>query len=185
MTAVPSHTEAPGPAEDQSRSDDKAVMFDLSQVDVANVHADRAEIDRWIPHRDKMALLDRVAWVSQDQTCAVGVHHACHDAFWVPGHFPDRAMMPGVLMIEAGAQLACYLYRFRRGESAIAALLRIDNAVFRRAVEPGQDLMLLCRDVKVGARRFISDIQGVVEGQVIFSARITGMNVSEPQPTEK
>jgi 3-hydroxymyristoyl/3-hydroxydecanoyl-(acyl carrier protein) dehydratase len=86
-------------------------------------------------------------------------------------------MMPGVLMIEAGAQMSCYLYNRRRPDPKVIAFLRIENASFRSMVEPGDDLYLLCKEVKFGRRQFVSDIQGMVGDRITFDARIRGMQL--------
>ena len=85
--------------------------------------------------------------------------------------------MPGVLLVEAGAQIACYLYNRRRPEPKTVAFLRIQDAAFRSMVEPGDDLFVLCREVRFGRRNFKSDIQGMVGDRVCFDARITGMQL--------
>lgn len=154
-------------------------MFDVSAIDLGSIVADRAEIERLNPHRHEMALLDEVIWISEDQTCAVGRHRCLEDAFWVRGHFPGKPMMPGVLQVEAGAQLVCFLWNIQQPVPQVAAFLRIEQAAFRRSVLPGNDLLLLCREVKKGRRRFITDIQGVVNDQIAFEARITGMAIDD------
>lgn len=152
-------------------------LLDFDRLDLSHRFLDRDGIANWNPHRDKMALLDAIIWKSQDNTQGVAIKHIRDDEFWVPGHFPARAMFPGVLMVESGAQLGSFLFNIRQPTPTLAAFLRIDKAVFRRAVEPGDDLYLLCREVKFQKRRFVSDIQGVVDGQLCFEAQITGMNM--------
>lgn len=153
------------------------MIIDLGAIDPDAIVEDREGISRWIPHRHEMALLDSISWVADDLTRGVGVWRVRPDEFWVRGHFPEQAMLPGVLMIEAGAQLACYLFNRREGRPQVAAFLRIDDAVFRRAVEPGQTLHLLCVEVKRSTRRFITRVQGVVDGQIAFEAQISGMRL--------
>ena len=82
---------------------------------------------------------------------------------------------PGVLQIECGAQLACYLFNSRRQEPVVAAFLRIQDAAFRNKVSPGDTLYILCKDVKFGRRQFTCAVQGVVEDRVAFEATISGM----------
>lgn len=163
----------------EQRRSPQTLMFDVGAIDLDSIVADRAAIERLNPHRHEMALLDEVIWISDDQTCALGRHRCRPDAFWVRGHFPGKPMMPGVLQVEAGAQLVCYLWNIQQEIPQVAAFLRIEQTAFRRSVLPGEELLLLCREVKKGRRRFISDVQGVVDGQVAFESRITGMALDD------
>jgi 3-hydroxyacyl-[acyl-carrier-protein] dehydratase len=158
----------------------RAHLFDISGIDLSSILLGREGLKRFNPHRGCMALLDAIVWVSPDCRRGVGIWHVGHDEFWVPGHFPGRPMLPGVLQIEAGAQLSCYLYHARQHRPMLAAFLRIENAAFRSSVLPGDDLLLLCLEAKFGRRRFISDVQGLVGSRVAFEARISGMMLDQP-----
>jgi len=153
----------------------RPLLFDLSGIDLEGVALDRAALERCNPHRGPIVQMDRVVWHSKDFKLAVGVKHVREDEFWVSGHFPENPVMPGVLMIESGAQLSSFLFYARRGEPCIAGFTRIDNTVFRGVVRPGDDLYLLSKQVKWSERRFVSDIQGLVDDRVVFESRITGM----------
>lgn len=155
----------------------KGTLFDLDGIDLSGRTLSKQDLERWNPHRGEMALLDWIVWENEAHTQGIALKHVRPDEFWVPGHFPDRPMFPGVLMIEAGAQLACYLYNVRQTDPGMVAFLRIENAVFRASVEPGDDLYLLCQEIKVSRRRFISDVQGLVGNRVTFEARISGMTL--------
>ncbi len=174
MTAVRSESTQQERAEARP---ERSMLFPIEGIDLSAVVATREQIGELNPHRHEMALIDRVVWVDEGFHSGVAAWDVRDDEFWVRGHFPDRPMLPGVLMVEAGAQLACYLYNKHHGSSQLAAFLRIEDAVFRRSVEPGETLLILCREVKRSARRFISDVQGVCGGQVTFEARIHGMRL--------
>lgn len=166
------------------RADDTAAMrngllFELGGIDLSARLLDREGVQSWIPHRGAMQLLESVVWVSEDKTRGVGHRAVRDDEFWVPGHFPSRAMFPGVLMVETGAQLALYLFNIRMGSPQLPAFLRIEDCTFRHHVEPGDDFYVLCREVKIGKRRFVSDVQGVVGSNIAFQARIGGMSLGE------
>ncbi len=177
MTTAPTqhdHTPAGGdPGE--AGGDRHRPLFDLTGIDLSARVADRAAIEVVNPHRFEMALLDAIVHMSPDGKRAIGLYEVRGDQFWVRGHFPNRPMLPGVLMVEAGAQVACYLWNSLRDKPTDAAFLRIEDAVFRRSVHPGEDLFILCQEVKNGRRRFVSDVQGIVGGEIAFESRITGM----------
>jgi 3-hydroxyacyl-[acyl-carrier-protein] dehydratase len=180
MTATPNSvvpTVAEGPGDEQELRQGIKPLLDLSRIDLTQRRFDRAAIERLNPHRGEMSLLDDVIWATPDFKQGVGIKHVRSDEFWVPGHFPGKPMMPGVLQVEVAAQLACFLYNIRRPEPKVVAFLRIDNMSFRSMVQPGDDLLILCSEVKLGRRRFISDVQGMVGDRVAFDGRISGMQL--------
>src|SRR5262249_25513908 len=162
----------------------RPTLFDLSGIDLSARLLSHQQIERWNAHRGAMALLDWIVWHSDDYKLGVALKHLRHDEFWVDGHFPGRpplpggamvdrrAQLPGVLMVESGAQLAAFLYNVRFPEPQLAAFIRIEEATFRASVAPGDDLFLLCKEVKFTPKRFSSDVQGLVGDKVAFEARI-------------
>ncbi len=178
MSAVSSSTEgSKNPV--RTNSAERSFLIDLNGIDLNATHATQEQVFEMIPHRHEMALLDRVIWADLADGSGIGVKRVRDDEFWVRGHFPDRPMFPGVLMIEASAQLACYIFNARNGANSTAAFLRIENAVFRRSVTVGDDLLLVCKGIKISARRFTSAVQGVVNGELCFEATIVGMKIAD------
>lgn len=174
MTQVAPGTNQPTPVRPE-----RSTVVDLSAFDPNATAATREQMLEVIPHRDEMALLDRVVWSNADYTEGVASLTVRGDEFWVRGHFPQRPMMPGVLMVEAGAQLACWMYNKRQAIPCIAAFLRIEQAVFRQSVTVGDTMLVLCKESKFSSRRFCTDVQGIVNDQLCFEASIIGMRIGD------
>ncbi len=178
LTTAPRMSPVPAPAPDGERPRAGAKpLFDLAALDLSSRAIGPDQIDSRNPHRGIMRLIDFVVWTNADLSQGVALKHVREDEFWVPGHFPGKPIMPGVLQVEAAAQLACYLFITRKDVPSRAAFLRIEEVAFRSMVVPGEDLYLLCQDVKFGRRGFTCDIQGIVQDRITFDGRISGMMI--------
>ena len=148
------------------------LLFDLSALDLDAVAAGPERIREINPQRGDMEHLDCVVW--QERGRILGYKDVRHDEFWVPGHIPGRPLLPGVIMLEAAAQLSSYLTRVYVGWEGFIGFGGLEDVKFRAAVEPGKRLYLLADLIEARHRRIKANIQGVVDGVVAFEAVIIG-----------
>lgn len=109
------------------------------------------EILKLLPHRQPFLLIDRVIELVPDKFVMAIKNVTMNEPFFA-GHFPERPVMPGVLILEAMAQAAGVLaYKSAKGtpkEGGLFYLAGVDNARFRRIVEPGDQLRIEMTVVK-------------------------------------
>jgi 3-hydroxyacyl-[acyl-carrier-protein] dehydratase len=103
------------------------------------------QIKQYLPHRYPLLLVDRVLNWESGKTITAIKNVTVNEEFF-NGHFPHKPVMPGVLMIEALAQTAALLSFLTEGrkpdENTVVYFVGIDNARFKRPVEPGDQLKM-------------------------------------------
>ena len=132
------------------------------------------EIIKILPHRYPFLLVDRVTEMEPGKRI-VGLKNVSMNEQFFPGHFPDHPVMPGVLIIESMAQVACILAILSSDESTrskVTYFVGIDNARFRRPVVPGDQLRL--EVVATGKKRGIWNFtaQAFVDGKLVTDAEL-------------
>ena len=154
-----------------------SLLFDISAIDFSQTICDSACLDQFLPQTGPMRQCDRIVWANEDYKLCVGIKEVRHDEFWVDHHIKGRPLYPGVLMIEASAQCASWQFRHRYKHLGFLGFLRCDEAVFRGQVVPGDTFVILAEEIDANSRRFISKVQGLVRGKLVFETKITGMAI--------
>ena len=109
----------------------------------------RETIESIIPHRPPFLLVDEIVELEPGHKVR-GRLHVPADGWWFPGHFPGRPVMPGVLTIEAIAQCgAVAVLAAEENRGSIPFFAGIDDCRFKRIVEPGDVLTLICEFTRV------------------------------------
>lgn len=155
------------------------LLFDISGIDLNKVLYDQEAVRAVNPQRGDMEQLNGIVHVCEEKGQIIGFKDVGHDEFWVSGHIPGRPLYPGVLMIEAAAQVSCFYASKVIGWPGFIGFGGATDIRFRQAVEPGCRLHLLILKTQVRHRRFQCDAQGLVNGSLVFEATIIGTQMGE------
>jgi len=133
---------------------------------------DHAQIRRILPHRYPMLMVDRVIEIEGFQR-AVGVKNVTINEPFFQGHYPEQPIMPGVLIVEAMAQLGgILLLRKLELTGRVPVLLSIDRVKFRRPVVPGDQIRLEAETVRLASGRGRIQCKALVQGVLAAEARL-------------
>ena len=153
-------------------------MADAAKIEDTGDDISIERIMEMIPHRYPFLMIDQVVDVVADES-AVGVKNVTINEPFFQGHFPERAVMPGVLILEAMAQSAAVLVVHTLGEDAEGKLvyfMSINDARFRKPVFPGDTLHVhvVKRRQRGNVWKFHGEakVNGKVAAEATFAAMI-------------
>ncbi len=157
----------------------KENYVDFSEFDENKILVTKDQICEVNPHRFELMLLDGILFIDDER--AVGFKDISDDAFWVRGHFPERPLMPGVLICECAAQLSSYYaLKTKLVDNGYVGLGGLESVKFRGPVVPGDRLIVMLK--KGRARRnamFAASFQGFVDGNLVIDGIIKGVALGE------
>lgn len=125
-----------------------------------------------LPHRYPMLLVDRIEELEEERI--VGIKNVTVNEPFFTGHFPDFPVMPGVLIVEAMAQVAgvLVLSQIPDRHQKLVLLASVDNAKFRRPVRPGDQLRIEMKLLKKKASVAKMNGTATVDGAVVAEAEM-------------
>jgi 3-hydroxyacyl-[acyl-carrier-protein] dehydratase len=151
-----------------------SLLVDLPSIDLDRVVMDRAKIAQILPHRHEMAMIDAICHMDVAKRLAVGRRDIRADEFWVSGHFPGNPLLPGVLCVEACAQVSLICYKAGTPEIAdrLVVFGGIDRVRFRGAMKPGDRLYLIAHMLEQSRRGARAATQAVVNGKLVYEGEV-------------
>ena len=145
----------------------------MSGVDKKSLY-DINDIKKILPHRYPFIMIDKVISQSDDDEIVAIKNVTINEPFF-QGHFPDKPVMPGVLVVEAMAQAGAFLARIREGAdlSKTFYLVGTDDFRWRKQVVPGDVIRITMK--LLNKKSFLWKMQGTatVDGEVVASGILT------------
>ena len=154
-------------------------ICDLSSLDFSKPLFTLEDIRAVNPQRHEMEQLTGVVYEDSEKHICVGYKDITDDEFWVRGHMPNMPLMPGVIMLEAAAQLCSYyVQKHDLLGSAMVGFGGLEDVRFRDPVLVGSRLLLMSELIKCRrGRMLISRFQGVVGESIAVEGIIKGIPI--------
>jgi beta-hydroxyacyl-ACP dehydratase FabZ len=131
-----------------------------------------------LPHRYPFLLVDRIIEI-EGQKRIVGIKNVTINEQFFQGHFPGHPIMPGVLIIEAMAQVGGMLlmnhFEGQNADDKVVYFMSLDNVKFRRPVVPGDQLRFELEMLQFRGKTCRMKGVGYVDGQVVAEAEMMAM----------
>lgn len=157
----------------------KDLIVELSKLDFENPIADIEGIRSQNPQRFEMEQLTAIVYEDTEKHICVGYKDITEKEFWVRGHMPNMPLMPGVVMLEAAAQLCSfYVQKHDLLGAPMVGFGGLEDVRFRDPVLVGSRLVLMCELIKLRkGRMLVSRFQGVVGESVAVEGIIKGIPI--------
>lgn len=131
------------------------------------------EIKKIIPHRYPFLLIDRIVELEDGKKCT-GIKQVSGNEPFFQGHFPEYAVMPGVLIVEALAQVgAVAMLKLEENQGKLAMFTGIDKCRFKKQVTPGDTLVLEVEMTRVKGPLGKGNAKATVNGELACSCEIS------------
>ncbi len=154
------------------------VLVDLETLDLSDNLISEDELRTLLPHAHEFQMLDGICYLDLEAGIAVGYKDWDPEPWWARGHVPGRPLMPGVLMIEGGAQIATFLVKKAVDWAAdkFMGLAGLDKVRFRGQVIPPARVYFVSKlGTTRGERVTKNPAQAIVDGKMVMDMELMGV----------
>ncbi len=157
----------------------RELILDPSTLDFDHVIADAEEIRKYNPQRFEMEQITAVIFEDLSRHVCVGYKDVSYDEFWVRGHMPNMPLMPGVMMLEAAAQMCSYFsQKYDLLGAAMVGFGGLEEVRFRDPVIPGDRLVLISQMTKLRRGAIVvTKFQGFVQNSLVVEGVLKGIPI--------
>ena len=154
-------------------------LVDLSTLDLTQVRVGSEEIRKLCRQRNRFSMIDGILHDAPQEQLIVGFKDLTAEDWWAPDHIPGRPIFPGVLQLEAAAQLATwqFLSYHSKNPEQFVGFGGLNETRFRGVVIPPGRLILVAKTVRVRSSMFTYAAQAFVDGKLVMETEILGVVV--------
>jgi len=160
----------------------KELLVDPSCYDLDKPLADIDEIRKYNKQRFEMEQLTAVVYENMDDVSCVGYKDITDKEFWIRGHMPSFALMPGVIMCEVAAQLSSYFCTKHKimEDASTMGFAGLDKVRFRGMVRPGDRMVMQTKLITVRKILVAAQFIGLVNNELVCAGVIKGFPLKLP-----
>jgi len=154
----------------------QSLLFDPRQIDVEHEALAIETVRKHLPQRHEFEMIDHVCHLDTEARLVVAFKDFDGDSWWTRGHFPNDAIVPGILLLEGAAQAATLLWKesMDLGDRMIG-FGGMEGVRFRRQIRPPVRIFFAATAIQLRTRGARLPVQIVVDGELAAEATILGI----------
>jgi 3-hydroxyacyl-[acyl-carrier-protein] dehydratase len=153
-------------------------LIDFDAYDLSKTVVTKAQVLEVLQQRNRFEMVDGLLHFDPTGEIVIGYKEVRSDDWWTTDHIPGRPLFPGVMMIEASAQICTYDFMHRtENKDIFVGFGGVNNTRFRATVEPDCRLVIVGKLERIRSRMFTYQAQGCVDRKMVFESEVLGVVV--------
>ncbi|MFT5081592.1 MAG: 3-hydroxyacyl-[acyl-carrier-protein] dehydratase [Planctomycetota bacterium] len=154
-------------------------LVDFNDYDLTKTAVTKEAVLEVLSQRGRFEMVDGLIHFDPEGEIVIGYKDIKSDDWWCEDHIPGRPLFPGVLMVEAAAQMCTYdfMHRGTAASDKFVGFGGMNNTRFRGTVLPDSRLIIVGKLARIRSRMFTYYTQGFVEDRMVFESEIMGVVV--------